>query len=170
MNPSMTPNTAPMADPLAALRDIHLPDPVSAWPPALGWWLAAALAAAACVALLLWWRARRRSPRRAALAELDRLASAWGAQRDVASLALGLSALLRRVALARFPREDVAALHGAERLAFLERAAKSGFPREVGLELESALYRRPDEGAAARGEAEVLRWIGAVRRWIGAAR
>jgi len=169
-NPLPNANATPAVDPLAALRDIHLPDPVSMWPPALGWWLVAAVAVAACVALFLWLRARRRSPRVAALAELDRLANAWREQRDVASLALGLSAQQRRVALASFPREEVAALHGADRLAFLERAAKGGFPREVGEALESALYRRPDEGVGSGDEAEVTRWLGAVRRWIGRAR
>jgi hypothetical protein len=163
------PQSAPPLDALAALRDIHLPDPVSAWPPAPGWWLLAAVAVAACVALLLWWRARQRSARVAALAELDRLARTWREQQDVAALALGLSSLLRRVALARFPREEVAALHGAERLAFLERAAQSGFPREVGEALESSLYRRPVDAGGARDDAEVARWLGAVRRWIGAA-
>ena len=169
MTPNPAANAAPPVDPLAALRDIHLPDPVSAWPPALGWWLVGALALATCVALFLWWRARRRSPRVAALAELDALTRAWREHPDVAGLALALSSLLRRFALTRFPREEVAALHGADRLAFLERAAKGGFPREVGEALEAAVYRRPEEGGAARDEAEVTRWLGAVRRWIGAA-
>ena len=25
-------------DPLANLRDIYLPEPITAWPPAIGWW------------------------------------------------------------------------------------------------------------------------------------
>jgi hypothetical protein len=26
-------------DPLQDLRDVHLPDPISWWPPAFGWWM-----------------------------------------------------------------------------------------------------------------------------------
>ena len=37
-------------NPLDQLRDIHLPEPISWWPPAPGWWI---LAVASC-ALLAW--------------------------------------------------------------------------------------------------------------------
>ena len=50
------------ADPLAALRPLHLPPAVGWWPPAPGWWLLAALALLAFgAALALWLRARRRN-------------------------------------------------------------------------------------------------------------
>jgi len=160
----------PAPDALAALRDIHLPAPVPFWPPAPGWWVVAALALLAGLGLALWLRARRRSPRRAARQELDALARTFAEGRDVASLAQDLSALLRRVALARFPREEVAALHGARWLEFLERSGRGGFPRDVAEALEAALYRRAQPDASeARGREQAERWLGAVRRWIGAA-
>jgi uncharacterized protein DUF4381 len=168
-----TPNAlaaAPTSDALAALRDIHLPASVPLWPPAPAWWIVAALALAAAFGLAWWLRARWRSPRRAARQELDALARAYAEGRDVAGLAQDLSALLRRVALARHPREEVAALHGARWLEFLEANARGGFPRDVAEALEAALYRQAQPGASGAHEREqVERWLGAVRRWIGAA-
>jgi len=161
---------APTPDALAALRDIHLPAPVPFWPPAPGWWALAAVVLLAGIGLVPWLRARRRSPRRAARQELDALARAFAEGRDVASLAQDRSALLRRVALARHPREEVAALHGARWLEFLEASARGGFPRDVAEGLEAALYRQAQPGASdAREREQAARWLGAVRRWIGAA-
>ena len=40
-------------DPLAELRDIHLPGPIEVWPPALGWWLVAILLSCALLALVM---------------------------------------------------------------------------------------------------------------------
>lgn len=126
-----------MNDPLAQLRPLHLPDAVGWWPPAPGWWLLAGLLLLLGVALL-WWR-RRSALRRTALAELQRLQRE---QPDDARLVVALNLLLRRVALARFPRVQVAALSGDSWLQFLELHA-SGFVNGPGRVLASGPYQ-PD--------------------------
>ncbi|HAD08873.1 MAG TPA: hypothetical protein DCF62_05290 [Porticoccaceae bacterium] len=47
------------SDPLAQLRDIHLPEAIGWWPPAPGWWLLTLLLIAALGYALWWWRRRR---------------------------------------------------------------------------------------------------------------
>ena len=75
------------ADLLAGLRDYHLPEPISWWPPAPGWWLLASLAVAALAVLLLWRRERRLSLSSGRLAsrELSRLRAAWQVDGDDAT-------------------------------------------------------------------------------------
>ena len=132
-------------DALATLRDIHLPEPVAFWPPAPGWWLV--LGAALGAAALVWaWRGRRRASLRAAASEeLLALEFAYLEGRDPTNLAVGLSGLLRRVALMKFERGDVAALHGEEWMAFLVYAGH----------------------AASWNENDAETWIRSVRGWIG---
>jgi hypothetical protein len=54
----MNPN---QPDPLAALRDIHLPEAVSFWPLAPGWWIALGIMVGLAVAILALIVLRRRS-------------------------------------------------------------------------------------------------------------
>ncbi len=152
---------SPGPDLLAGLRDIHLPGPVSFWPPAPGWWLL--LAALVLVLVGAWLHARRRgrSLRRAALAELDGLETAYAAEPDAPALARGLSALVRRVALAGFGAGRVASLRGAAWSRFLCETS-GGFTPELAESLASALYRRP--GAERRDAAAA--WLAAAGGWI----
>lgn len=111
------------ADPLASLRDIHLPPAVGAWPPAPGWWLLLALL---CLALsaLLWWSLRRYRAgayRRSAVEELQRCYTAWQATGDSLHYLQTLQQLLKRVALVNQPADTVAALSGTHWIAFLDR-------------------------------------------------
>lgn len=88
---------------LANLRELAVPPPVSWWPLAIGWWIVlGAIAVATTVVLHRAWRAwRANAYRRAALRELD-------SATNVSEIA----AILKRVALAAYPRTDVAALSG----------------------------------------------------------
>lgn len=124
---------------LSQLRDIHLPPPVSWWPPAPGWWLLLGATAAVAIGLLWWFRRRRNNRwRRQALRELaDLRGRSSGAQGVIA-----LSVLLRRVALNRFPRHEVAALNGEAWLAFLDRTfgTDNAFTSDSGRLLATAPY------------------------------
>jgi hypothetical protein len=92
------------------LRDIHLPGPVSWWPPAPGWWLLVGLALGALVFALLY-RMRLRV-RRVALRALGEIERSYAAHGNGQRLAADVSALLRRVCLTYRPRETVASLTG----------------------------------------------------------
>ncbi len=127
---------------LAELRDIHLPEAVSLWPPAPGWWVLV-VAVALTVGWVFYLRYRaQRSARRAAMGEVQRLESEYRASGDAQALARGLSALLRRVALLKGDRTRVAALQGEARAASLALVSP-GFSPERLVGMEAALYQNP---------------------------
>lgn len=106
------------------LRDIHAPPVPELWPPAPGWWV---LVAVVLVALgFALWRLYRRfgavRRRRRILGELQNLKG----RSKGADLVAEVSALLKRVALARYPRTDVASLTGQGWLDFLDRSGGAG--------------------------------------------
>ena len=157
------------ADSLAALRDIHLPEAVSLWPLAPGWWVLLALLAACIAAGAIGWRRRRRSARRAALLLLAEVEDSFRTDGDTRRLAVSLSSLLRRVALLRFPRRDVASLHGEGWTSFLRAGAnRVGFPADVARALEERLYQpaHPDRPARLGDRAAADAWIAAAGAWI----
>jgi Ca-activated chloride channel family protein len=143
-------------DPVAGLIDIPLPPEVSLWPQTL-------TARATIVVMLLalavsaWTFARRRYHdryRREALAEVERIARSPGGVEGELAL------LVRRTALAAFPREQVAALEGPAWLAFLDRSYGGvEFSRGAGRALATTAY-------APHAAAEPSQLIDLVRRWI----
>lgn len=145
-------------DPVAGLIDIPLPPEVSLWPQT---WESRTVVAVLLVGLIAggWrlacrWHANRY--RRAALAELDRIENRLA--EDAASHS-ALASLVRRTALAAFPREQIAALAGPAWLSFLDRTGGGhDFSDGPGRNLEIAAYRPEAD------DPRVL--IGTVRRWI----
>lgn len=141
-----------MADPadLSNLRDLALPPEVSLWPPAPGWWIVAAagLAAAAILSAAAA-RYRRNAYRREALRQLDTVDPG------------GISTILKRAALATWPREQVAALTGAAWLAFLDRTGRTtAFTDGAGRHIETLAFDGAIDGqAAGAARAEARAWV-----------
>lgn len=101
------------------LRDIHLPESISAWPLGPGWWLLIVALTLLVFAVTVRWFWQRTALRRAAIAELKLLESSLARTRDEHAFLCGVSTLLRRVAIARFGRNAAASAEGETWLALL---------------------------------------------------
>ena len=150
------------ADPVAGLIDVPLPREVSLLPQTWEARLAIVLLIVA-VGAAVWRYAHLRRInryRREALAELCRIEGARNS--GPSDLLSSLTLLVRRTALAAFPREQVAPLVGPAWLTFLDRSyGGEEFSRGVGQLLVSGPYQQmPPEGA------ELQSLVLLVRRWI----
>lgn len=153
----MNPETLP-------LRDIHLPGDVSWWPLAVGWWVLIFLACAVTVWFVRsYWRLEARR-QRAALKALGQLQNEWQQQQDSSGFLKGLSALLRRYAIAIAGRQQAAGLAGEEWRKFLnEKFDDLPFRGELGDRLLAAPYQHKMQPLTA-ADAEAL--IALCDRWI----
>lgn len=108
-------------NPLAGLKDIHLPPPPSWWPPAWGWWLATILLLAIIIFLSQKWRRRqaRLRPIKLALKELKTFDFSVTDTCQRQLLLQQVSALIRRFSLAFFQGTEIADLCGQPWLDFL---------------------------------------------------
>ncbi|MES9898115.1 MAG: DUF4381 domain-containing protein [Sedimenticola sp.] len=142
-------------DPLQSLRPLHLPDPISWWPPAPGWWLVALLVILLIFLIAYWWR--RNIVRRAALRELRQLQrGVRDPQQRLSSLAL----LLRRYAIASHPDKGVAGLAGEAWLEFLDNHGGGGeFKRGAGRCLLDAPFKSDGNIDDTGLQTLVARWI-----------
>ncbi|MFK7974545.1 MAG: DUF4381 domain-containing protein [Halioglobus sp.] len=117
-------------DPLAALNPLREPPPIGWWPLAPGWWVLLAIAVLAIVAVAWWWwRKRQQSAyRRRALAQLEQLHAQHQATGDNTHFLTNLNALLKRVALLAYPQKNLANIHGAAWITFLNQSAPNQTP------------------------------------------
>lgn len=171
-----------MPDTGLQLRDIHLPDSPSFWPPAPGWWIVFAL----LVMVLLWavvvWRRRiaRKRQQQRLMALFDQLPLP-ARKGDTPAYLTELSSLLRRLAVAKYGRRRVAPLKGSEWLEFLGSTLEPGgaetrsseghlFDEDMGRLLSEGPYRPPQEDSGEppgpEEEHSLRKLAGWARRWM----
>lgn len=141
---------------LQGMRDILLPPAVSLTPATPAW----AVLGAVLLALLLWlaWRGGRHWRREAYRRDARRAVEAVASSGDFATL----PALVKRTALAAFPREAVAGLCGADWAAFLRRTApRARLTEGQALALARLPYLAPAEARTAGPAA-----LAAASGWI----
>lgn len=146
---------------LQDLRDVHLPDPVPIWPPAPGWWIVLGLVVTVLI-VFLWARAYRcrTKARRLAMAELAAVKQHYDTYQDNQWVLQRLSEIVRRYAMAKFPRTEVAGLVGSSWLRFLDRTGRTNqFTEGVGHLLSAGPYQPESAVPAADLLTLVERWI-----------
>lgn len=147
---------------LDALRDLHLPEGASAWPPAPVWWLLAGLLLLLGLLLHRHWQ-RGQHIRRARRA-LRRHYQRCRADGDAARYVRAANARLKAVALRRHP--EAGPLHGQAWLDFLEQQAGPGFLQGPGSILGEGPYQPPGT-VAANADLDGLHrtLLRCLRRW-----
>ena len=150
------------AELLAQLADIHLPEPVSFWPPAPGWWVLAILLLATTIyAVITISRAVRQ--RRICTYALNELERCYAQYREAASADANaarlmfvnqMNAVLRRVALWHFPNAGIASLGGRAWVDFIrEKGDASRITDDIAEALSQARFKtRCDVDADALNE------------------
>ncbi len=130
-------------DPLAELKDIHLPETISAWPPAYGWWLLAVTIIALLIFTIRWLIARRQKNRYKveANSKLSRIQLQYSEHNNPLTALESINALLKQTCITRFGRNETAGLSGDEWLAFLDKTGNTkDFSKGPGRCLTYALY------------------------------
>ena len=113
-------------NPLDALKDIHLPPPISFWPPAPGWWIIIGLFLILCLCFLWFFLKTRRHSRlkREALLLIHKHESKFLCRQDAAQAYRDHSLLTRRLMVTLSSDPRVAGIHGKRWPEFLHHISR----------------------------------------------
>jgi hypothetical protein len=145
------------------LKDIHIPQAISGWPPAIGWWLLALL-----IVLLIagsFWLVKRLTRKTAVkTAKHLMLTLKQNTEIDNQQKLVELSKLMRRVAMSNLPRDKVAGLTGRDWLLFLDHSVQGAlFSDGIGQLLAAAPYRKTQPS-----DDQISQLISLCQDWLNA--
>ena len=115
----------PDAPSLNALKDIHLPTPIASWPLAPGWYVLFGILflSAAWLLVLLRTHQQKTKAKKEALTLLKQYHQHYKDSPNASLISAQINALLKRVALAYYPRQTVAHLQEEAWLDFLNQTS-----------------------------------------------
>ena len=147
-----------MNDNLPELRDIHLPDGVSLWPPAHGWYIIFLALVLLYFLYKLYHFWRLKSKKIYALKLLSSLDS-----ENIIKSASEISEILRRICVYRY--SQAVALEGKEWLKFLQIKSTHKLSNSAAELLQNAPYANPQKTQYSEQNLQEL--ISFTKAWIG---
>ncbi len=149
------------------LRDIHLPGDPSFWPLAPGWWLLLILVLliGAWLVFKLLHRMRQKKHQQQILNEYTQLETKLLNNPNNEAIA-NINIFLRRLAISKYPRSDIASLTGANWLQFLDESGNTQeFSKGIGRILVDAPYQS-GELKNFNSKEFTSSFISLIRAWI----
>ncbi len=132
---------------LNQLPPLHWPEPVSFWPPAIGWWLSAVTVLGLLLLTLHYFikRKRRNKLRNAALRELNVLWQTYQKENNAAEYLTAVNRLLKQFVMQQYPEKHLHTLTGAKWLnALNELSPQSGVNSDTASVLLSIYAKHAD--------------------------
>jgi len=146
-----------------ALRDIHLPDAISWWPPAIGWWilLAVILLAIYFIPKLYRWLTFTPLHKVTNKAFLE-IKDEYRQNQDITQLVQSLSKLLRQISMTYHGRENVAHLTGEKWVDSLNTLTEKDY---FSSELQNIIINAPYK---KNNNIDTTELLDATQLWINA--
>lgn len=143
------------------LRDIHLPDAISWWPPAIGWWILLAFVIAAFIFIPKLYRRMTFTPlKKVAHNAFQNIIDKYNENNDDSVFVIKTSQFLRQTAMSYCGREGVAQLTGEKWVQALNNLTEQNYFNE---ELKQTLINAPYQ-KNVNIDAEQL--INTVQNWL----
>lgn len=135
---------------LKQLKDVHLPPPISWWPPAPGWYIVFALFILLVCGVYFWLRKKRlrRQRKQRILQHMQQLQSTS----DVAAAMV----LVKQVAISQYPEQPIAELQGKAWIQFLTK--DMDIPTQLQQQMLVAAYQKQPENCDALFQC-LTKWV-----------
>jgi len=148
------------------LRDIHLPDPVSWWPPAMGWWFLLLFSLLLIWVLVVFIKYLRKPVlKKSAKAKIDEVINAYDKHRDKQLFIQQLSVGLRRIGISYLPRNESAGIAGKD---WYEKINQLVNNNKLSDEIINLLSQGPYQLQPELDEELIKRVIQRTQLWVSA--
>lgn len=148
---------------LSQLKDIHLPEQISNWPPAIGWWLVLALSLFVIVAAVVFGVSyyKKNAARRQALQLLNNRFKQFQANNDQMIFLAQSNEILKRYCQQK--HKEALGLSGNPWLEFLNKATAAPlFSKDSGFAISQGVYQPQCEFDATSLYKSCQQWIKSV--------
>ena len=143
------------------LRDIHLPDAISWWPPAIGWWILLALVIAAFIFIPKLYRRMTCTPlNKVANITFKNIVTEYKENNNDSTFVIETSQFLRQIAMSYYDRKEVAQLTGDKWIQALNNLIEQDyFSDDIKQTLVNAPYQK-------NIDIDTEQLINAVQSWL----